>query len=125
MISVNQALEIHETAINQFGGASGVRDMSGLESALARPFQTFSAEELYPAIEDKAAAIAESIIVNHPFIDGNKRTGYILMEAILRFGRKKISENDDEIYNVIIKISTGEMRFDEIAAWLKANTQPL
>jgi len=56
--------------------------MGGIESALARPFQTFGGEDLYPSIFEKAAAIGESLIMNHTFIDGNKRSGYhLLMEA--------------------------------------------
>lgn len=125
MISVNQTLEIHKIAIEKFGGADGIRDLSGLESALARPFQTFGGEDLYPGMLEKAAAIGESIIVNHPFIDGNKRTGYILMEAVMRFGGIRISCNDDETYQFVIDISTGDKRFDEIVEWLKANTKPL
>ena len=82
MISVQQALQIHTIAIEKFGGADGIRDLNGLESALARPFQTFDAMDLYPSSFEKAAAIGESIIVNHPFIDGNKRTGYLMMEAL-------------------------------------------
>jgi death-on-curing protein len=125
MISVNQTLEIHKIAIDNFGGSDGIRDLSGLESALARPFQTFGGEDLYPSMLEKAAAIGESIIVNHPFLDGNKRTGYILMESVLRFGGEKISCNDDEIYQFVIKISTGDKKFEQIVEWLKANTKPL
>lgn len=125
MISVQQALEIHEIAIAKFGGSSGVREMSGLESALARPFQTFGGEDLYPSIEEKAAAVGESIIMNHPFVDGNKRTGYLLMEAILRFGNKKISISDNELYQFVISISTGETKFEQIVEWLKANSEKL
>lgn len=73
MISVNQALEIHEILINKFGGSNGLRDSGSLESALARPFQIFGDEDLYPDLFTKTAAIGESIIINHPFIDGNKR----------------------------------------------------
>lgn len=123
MISVKQALEIHEIAVQQFGGSAGLRDLAGLESALARPFQTFDGQDLYPNFFTKAAAIGESIIINHPFIDGNKRTGYILMEAILRFGNIKIKASNDELYNFVIAISTGEKKFEKIVEWLKENTQ--
>ena len=73
MISVEQVLKIHGIAIEKFGGANGVRDLGGLQSALARPFQTFGGTDLYPTIFEKAAAIGESLIMNYPFIDGNKR----------------------------------------------------
>ena len=124
MISVSQALKIHTVAILKYGGANGVRDMGGLESALARPFQTFGGEDLYPSIFEKAAAIGESLIMNHPFIDGNKRTGYLLMEALLRYGGHKIVASDDELYQFVINISTGSISFEEIVEWLKNNTTP-
>lgn len=119
MISVAQALKIHTIAIEGFGGANGVRDMGALESALVRPFQTFGGEDLYPCVFEKAAAIGESIIVNHPFVDGNKRTGYILMEALLRHEGYTITAADETLYSFIINISTGAISFNEIVAWLK------
>ena len=122
MISVEQAIKIHENMIQKFGGSKGLRDLNGLKSALARPFQTFDGADLYPDIFTKAAAVGESIVINHPFIDGNKRTGYVLMEALLRFGNFKISASDDELYNFVISISTSERSFDEIVTWLKENT---
>jgi death-on-curing protein len=123
MISVKQALEIHEIVVGQFGGSMGIRDSGLLQSALARPFQTFGGEDLYPDFFSKAAAMGQSIIVNHPFVDGNKRTGYVLMEAILRVGNIKIIARNDDLYNFIISISTGEIKFEEIVRWLKENTK--
>ena len=67
MISVKQALAIHKIAIEKFGGSDGMRDFGNFESALARPFQTFDGKELYTTIEEKAAEIGESIIINHRF----------------------------------------------------------
>lgn len=119
MISVAQVVKIHTIVIENFGGANGMRDLGALESALARPFQTFGDEELYPTIFEKAAAICESIIVNHPFVDGNKRTGYILMEASLRHEGYTINATDEALYNFVIQISTGTVSFDEMVAWLK------
>ena len=123
MISVAQALKIHTIAIEGFGGANGVRNLGALESALARPFQTFGGEDLYPTIFEKAAAIGESIIVNHPFVDGNKRTGYILIEAHLRHEGYAITATDETLYDFVIGISTGTLSFDEIVAWLKKFTR--
>ncbi len=82
-ISTDEVLAIHANLIRRYGGLSGVRDRGLLESALARPFQSFNGEDLYPSLEQKAAAILESIVKNHPFIDGNKRTGYVLMRLLL------------------------------------------
>ncbi len=122
MISVKQAMQIHSIAIKKFGGAEGVRDTGALDSALARPFQTFGGSDLYPTLFEKAAAIGESIIMNHPFVDGNKRTGYLLLEAILRNEGYKINSSDNDLYTFVINISTGALSFEGIVEWLKANT---
>ncbi len=98
MISLNEAILIHAVLIEKFGGVKGLRDKTLLESSLARPFQHFNKQELYPTPEEKAAAIIESIITNHPFIDGNKRFGYVAMRLVLmNFGRD-IYANEDEKY---------------------------
>lgn len=72
MISIAKAIQLHDQLIDKHGGSKGVRDLNGLEAALARPFATFDQQDLYPSGFDKAAAIFESPIINHPFIDGNK-----------------------------------------------------
>lgn len=122
MITKEEILVIHEQVVKLHGGASGVRDMNGLESAIARPYQGFAGNDLYPTCFEKSAAIGESIIMNHPFVDGNKRTGYVLMELILRLEGFRINSNDEELYQFVIGISTGTKRFEEIVEWLKANT---
>lgn len=114
MITKAEVLLIHDQIVLLHGGANGVRDMGGLESAIARPYQGFDNEELYPSCFEKAAAIGESIIMNHPFVDGNKRTGYVLMETVLRLEGFKIISVDNELYQFVIDISTGEKRFDEM-----------
>jgi death on curing protein len=84
MLSKNVVLLIHQNVLLAHGGANGTRDENALDGAIGRPFQTFGGEDLYPTPLQKAAAIGESIIMNHPFVDGNKRTGYVLMETLLR-----------------------------------------
>ena len=79
MIKIQEALSIHKILIDSFGGSDGVRDLSLLSSALQRPFQTFDGTFVYKTIAEKGAALVESLLVNHPFIDGNKRTGYVLL----------------------------------------------
>jgi death-on-curing protein len=125
MITKEVILLIHEEVVKLHGGSNGIRDIGSLESAIARPFQTFGSEDLYPTFFEKAAAIGESIIMNHPFVDGNKRTGYVLMETILRLSGNKIICSDEDLYNFVIKISTGETKFEEIVKWLKENTAAL
>lgn len=125
MFTKEEVLLIHTKVIKVHGGGNGVRDMGGLESAIARPFQTYGGKYLYPSSFERAAAIGESIIMNHPFVDGNKRTGYVLMETTLRLEAIKINAADEELYSFIIKISTGTIHFDEIVSWLKENTTTL
>jgi death on curing protein len=84
MISIEEVSIIHDELIDKFGAGRGIRNLGALEAALNRPYQTFGGEELYPTCFEKATALGESIIMNHPFIDGNKRTGYLLMEIELR-----------------------------------------
>ncbi|MEL7246581.1 MAG: Fic family protein, partial [Cyanobacteria bacterium J06573_2] len=76
-----EVIELHRQIIEQSGGALGIRDLGALESALAQPYMTFGGEELYPKLVDKASAIGFSLVMNHPFIDGNKRIGHAAMEV--------------------------------------------
>ena len=123
MILVKDVLKLHELSIDDFGGAKGVRDIGLLESAIARPFQTFGGEDLYKTPIDKAAALGESLIINHPFIDGNKRTGMLgIFTLLLEYGLA-VKASEEESYNFTIQISTGEIKFDQIVVWLKNNTE--
>ncbi len=122
MILAEDVLKLHDASIEDFGGAKGIRDIGLLESALARPFQTFGGEDLYPSPIEKAAAISESLIVNHPFVDGNKRTGLLTMATLLVEYNTVLTAKENDLYNFIIKISTGEIKFDQIVDWLKQNT---
>lgn len=79
MIEIKDVENIHNILIERYGGGKGIRDIGLLESAINRPFATFNEQSLYPTPIDKAAAILESILINHPFVDGNKRTAYALM----------------------------------------------
>jgi death on curing protein len=118
MIELEEILHIHKTLIDIFGGAQGVRDLSALKSALARPFQTFEKKDLHPAPIYKAAALIESILINHPFIDGNKRIGYVAMRSFLISCGFDIKATQDEKYHFVIDIASGKIRLEEIIKWL-------
>src|SRR5688572_30468023 len=118
MIDIQEVEKIHDILIENFGGAKGIRDKGALESAINRPYQTFDGQELYPSPIDKAAAIFESIISNHPFIDGNKRTAYVLMRLVLKQGMLDIVATEDDKYDFVIKSAQGQMTFDEIKTWI-------
>ena len=125
MITKEVILKLHELSIIRYGGSQGIRDEGLMESAIARPYQTFGGEDLYPTAIEKIAAIAESIIINHPFVDGNKRTGYLAVLAILDENKLELVVSNDDIYTFVIKISTGEIKFEQIVEWLKQNTTSL
>ena len=118
MITLKDVESIHDVLIDKFGGSKGIRDRGILESAINRPFQTFDQNELYPLPVDKAAAIFESVISNHPFVDGNKRTAYVLMRLILLENSLDIYANKNEKYEFVISAAKGEIKFDGIREWL-------
>ena len=119
MISFEEATQIHELLIQKFGGSAGLRDPEALKSALTRPYQTFEGQDLYLTPETKAAAVLESIISNHPFLDGNKRLGFVLMKLILLEAGLSIRATHDEVYSFIIKVATGEHNINSITNWIK------
>lgn len=96
IFDLDEVLAIQELQIAEFGGSPGIRDQGLLEAALSRPLQTFDGNELYPSLEEKAAVLLESIVVNHPFIDGNKRLGYVLMRLVLIEAEKDREASQEE-----------------------------
>ena len=121
MISLKLAKELNEIIAKASGGSAGIRDEGSLLSALNRPFQTFDGQDLYPTAIEKSAAIVESIIINHPFIDGNKRMGYAFMRLLLSEEGYELKASENETYNFIIAIAEGKMNSEEIINWIKNN----
>ena len=121
MIKLDQAIGIHQVIIEKFGGASGIKDRGALEAALNRPYATFDQKDLYPSPVEKAAAILESILINHPFIDGNKRTGYVLMRLTLMEGGMDIKASQKEKYEFVIKVSEGKLDISRIKEWIASH----
>ena len=118
MITIDNAIKIQNVLIEKFGGTSGVRDLNLLESALLRPYQTFDKKELYKTSVEKAAALIESLITNHPFLDGNKRFGYVAMRLLLLDSNIDIIATEDEKYEFVISIATGDIKFPDICSWI-------
>ena len=81
MITLEIVIGIHAVLIKRYGGSLGIRDEGALQSAVSRPYQTFDGKELYKTTVEKAAALIESLVKNHPFIDGNKRIGHAAMKT--------------------------------------------
>jgi death-on-curing protein len=100
----------------------GIRDISLLESALARPFQTFGGDDLYATPYEKAAALLESIIKNHPFIDGNKRTGFLASITSLKKFQIKLTASETYAYDFVISVASSQITFEQIVEWLQQNS---
>ena len=118
MIKVEDVIEIHKILIDRYGGTHGIRNRDLLESALQRPYSTFDKKDLYNSIEAKAAALIESMLINHPFFDGNKRIGYTLMRLLLLNNKKDINATEGEKYDFVISIASGKFKFDQILDWI-------
>lgn len=125
MIVFEEVLAIHSRVIKEFGGSDGIRDKALVEAAIGRPYQTFDGIELYPTAIDKASAMLESILNNHPFVDGNKRTGYVLMRLILLQNGFDVLATQEHKYDMVISVAKGHFKFDEIKNWLLANSHKL
>jgi len=124
-LTLIEVLNLHRQIIEQSGGALGVRDLGALESALAQPRMTFGGEDLYPTLVDKAAAVGFSIIMNHPFVDGNKRTGHAAMETFLVLNGMEISASVDEQEQVILALASGNSGRESFVEWLKQHIKAI
>jgi len=118
MITVDYAIKIHNTLIDKFGGIPGLRDRNLLESALARPYQTFDQKDLYKTPAEKSSALIESLITNHPFLDGNKRFGYTAMRLLLLEEGFDIAATENEKYDFVIDIAKGTLKYPDIYSWI-------
>lgn len=98
-------------------------DLTALKSALAQPFATFDGNDLYPSLAAKAAALGHSLICNHPFVDGNKRTGHAATEVFLDLNGFEIAAEVGEQEEVILRVASGGMRRDDFAEWLARHIQ--
>jgi death on curing protein len=124
-ISLGQVLELHLRIIEQSGGAPGILTLGALESALQQPRMTFGGEHLYPTLVAKAAALGFSIICNHPFVDGNKRTGHAAMEVFLVMNGYEILASVDDAEEVILRIASGHMSREQLCGWLEVHLHSL
>ena len=118
-LTVSEVLELHRRVVAESGGMLGILNLGGLDSAIAQPRMTFGGKELYPTPAEKASALGFSLITNHPFADGNKRTGHAAMEVFLVLNGLEIRASADEQEQVILRVAAAQMTREEFTDWLR------
>lgn len=114
-LTVADALALHAILIRKYGGTDGVRDMGALESALFRPQTGY-----YADLIEEAAALLESLAINHPFIDGNKRVAFGVTDTFLRINGSHFTNDSDAIYNKFMELfDMGKFEFDVLEVWMR------
>jgi len=120
-LTLDEILELHRLVLQQAGGLPGVRDLAGLESAVAQPYMAFGGQDLYPTLIEKAAALAFSLVMNHPFADGNKRVGHAALETFLVLNGSELEATVDEQERVFLDLAAGTMSRAKWIDWLRAH----
>jgi death-on-curing protein len=116
-LSISEVFELHDRIISLSGGSRGLHDLKALESDVNHPRQTFDQKELYPDIVTKAAALCFSLVMNHPFVDGNKRIGHAAMETFLILNGYEIISSVDDQENVMLALAAGKMSRTNFSEW--------
>lgn len=118
-LSTEEVLLIHERILDKFGGAGGLRDWGLLDSAVNRPRAIFEGKDLYPDIFTKVTALGHSLVLNHPFVDGNKRTAWEAMKRFLAENDVRLKVEMETIVDLMLRIEDKSLGVDQIAEWLK------
>lgn len=119
VLTVEQVLKLHEMMLRSTGGAEGLRDKGALESALYHAFASFDGQDLYPTLEEKAARQAYAIIRSHPFVDGNKRVGLLVMLVFLELNGVILHFTQDELTELGFAIAAGHKGSQDILDWIR------
>lgn len=122
-LTPEQILFIHHQAIERFGGSHGIRDIGLLESAVYRPQASFGGEELYKGIFVKAAALLQSLLKNHPFVDGNKRTALASAGIFLLCNGYSLHNARDEEVEFAVRVDNEHLSLEHISSWLKKHAR--
>lgn len=118
ILKKHQILLLHDQLIDETGGSHGLRDESLLESAISSPFQEFPSFSPYPTIQQKAARLGYSLVMNHPFIDGNKRIGAHAMLTLLSLNGIEIACTQEELAEIILEVAASKLGYQDLLAWL-------
>jgi death-on-curing protein len=123
-LSAEQVLSLHKALVGQFGGPSGVRERGALESAVARPAMTFGGDDLYADLAAKAAALMHSLVLNHPFVDGNKRIGVAAAELFIELNGFTLDASDEDLEDMTLALAEGKVKVEALAIWFRQRLRP-
>jgi death-on-curing protein len=123
-LTLGEVVALHRAIIDTSGGASGVRDLAALESALAQPRASFAGSDLHPSIAAKAAALGRSLALNHPFHDGNKRVAHAAMEVFLLLNGYELFADVDQQERLMLDLAAGQIDRESLEAWLLEHIKP-
>jgi death-on-curing protein len=123
-LTLGEVVALHRAVIESTGGATGLRDLAAVESAVAQPRATFDGVDLHSTVTGKAAALAYCLALNHPFVDGNKRVAHAAMEVFLTLNGLELQADVDEQETVFLDLASGRSSRPELEAWLDRQTTP-
>lgn len=118
-LSLAEILEIHQDQLANYGGEPGIRDIGLLKSAISMPSATFGADFLHPAIHEMAAAYIFHIVKNHPFIDGNKRTGAVAGLVFLILNGYHFDAPENDFAEMVLAVAKGEISKSDVALFIR------
>ena len=124
-LSLGEVVALHRRLAATSGGAIGIRDLGALEAASAQPRATFGGADLYPGVVEKAAALGFSIVLGHPFVDGNKRAGHAAMETCLVLNGYELNASVDEQERVMLDLAAGRLSREEFTTWVREHVSPI
>ena len=122
-LTLGEVIALQDGVLRSAGGAPGIRDLAALESAVAQPRASFGGDDLYRDLIEKAAALGFSLVMNHPFVDGNKRVGHAAMETFLILNGSELDAPVDEQEQAMLELAAGRLSRDALVAWLRDNVR--
>ncbi len=120
-LTLDDILESHQNQIETYGGSHGIRDIGLLESAIAQPEASFGGQYLHADIFEMAAAYLYHLVMNHPFVDGNKRVGLEAALIFLEINNENLSASDEELVDLVLKTTAGQVGKREIAEFFRSH----
>lgn len=123
-LTLGEVVSLHRAILETSGGAAGIRDVGALESALAQPRASFDGVDLHPSLAAKAAALAFSLTLNHPFVDGNKRAAHAAMEVFVILNGHELVATVDEQERVMLDLAAGNLTREQLKVWMEEHVHP-